>query len=270
MLIALHAAKVTSSSISWNWTAIGTVALAVLTFATLLYTVLATRRDRAQAKADRQDAEKRLDAERKAGDERVEAERKYAEKVRRRDRQIANVAALAGRVAGTQAHLAAIPGAVHRIGQGGQTTKDALAAIWSLRLGAWTEAAMLGTDKTAEAAADRYRALVALLGEASNAQLANRYPERDMDTLRNYVRWVLISLSNLAEDETVPTLAPGFPEIPLLGLAEDMPAWLPDPIPAEWDDMARADVPVRKSPQGMFGGGHKINSQGEATGALPG
>jgi hypothetical protein len=57
---------------------------------------------------------------------------------------------------------------------------------------------------------------------------------------------VLISLSTLAETETVPP-NDGGPVRPLFGLAAHMPAWLPDPIPAEWDDIAEADPPVRRS-----------------------
>lgn len=57
--------------------------------------------------------------------------------MRRRDRQMANIAVLVARVAEVQALLVAIPGAALRIGQGSKTVKDALAAISSLRHGAW-------------------------------------------------------------------------------------------------------------------------------------
>jgi hypothetical protein len=65
----------------------------------LLYTVLTTRRDRAQAAKDREDADKRLEAEREAGEQRLQDERAHEAEVRRRDRQIANVAVLVGYVA---------------------------------------------------------------------------------------------------------------------------------------------------------------------------
>jgi hypothetical protein len=121
--------------------------------------------------------------------------------------------------------------------------EDSLAAITSLRHGAWTEAAMLGTGEAAEAAADRYRTLVRLVDEAAHTE-ARAFPDRDMAALRNYARWVLISLRTLAEDETMPPNYGG-PVRPLFGLAAHMPAWLPDPIPPGWDDIAEADPPVR-------------------------
>jgi len=121
--------------------------------------------------------------------------------------------------------------------------EEALAAISSLRHGAWTEAAMLGTGVAAEAAADRYRTLVRLVDEAARM---HPFPDRDLETLRNYARWVLVSLRTLADDETVPPNVQG-PERPMLGLAEHMPAWLPSPIPPGWDDIAGADPPIRRS-----------------------
>jgi hypothetical protein len=130
-----------------------------------------------------------------------------------------------------------------------------------------TEAAMLGTGNAAEAAADRYRTLLRLLVEASNDRFDSHYPDRDRDTLRHYARWALISLSNLAENETVPQPAPGC-VTPQVG--SDLPAWLPDPLPPGWDEMGQADLPVRISAQFTFGGGNKINTQGQPTGALPG
>lgn len=46
---------------------------------------------------------------------------------------------------------------------------EVLAAINSLRRGAWTEAAMLGTGEAAEAVAERYRTLVRVIDHAGRA-----------------------------------------------------------------------------------------------------
>lgn len=130
------------------------------------------------------------------------------------------------------------------------TENYADSVMMSLRHGAWTEAAMLGTGEAAEQAADRYRTLVRLLDEATRTA---PFPDRDRDTLRNYARWVLISLRTLADSETVPSISGGSAQRPMLGLADHMPAWLPYPIPPGWDDIAEADPPVRRSSAGTNG-----------------
>lgn len=66
-----------------------------------------------------------------------------------------------------------------------------------------------------------------------------------MDTLLNYSRWVRISLRMLAENETVPPIYGGTPELPILGLADHMPAWLPHPLPPRWEEEAVIDAPTR-------------------------
>ena len=67
--------------------------------------------------------------------------------------------------------------------------------------------------------------------------------DRDIKSLKNYARWVLLSLRMLAENETVPPFSEGAPPYPMLGVEDGMPVWRPDPIPARWD-AAEADVPV--------------------------
>ncbi len=257
VLSLLVTARAVPAASSTDWTngatAIGTLALAALTFVTLAFTVVATTLERRQAARDRVAAEKRLEDERAAGEQRVRDERAHADEVRRRDRQVANVSVLVARVAELQAFMTGVPGSALRAGWArpsmsahsrSMADEEALHAISSLRHGAWTEAAMLGTGEAAEAAADRCRTLVRLVDEAARL---HPFPDRDLDTLRNYARWVLISLRTLAEDETVPPIYGGSPERPLLGLAEHMPAWLPNPIPAGWNDIAEADPPVHRS-----------------------
>lgn len=73
---------------------------------------------------------------------------------------------------------------------------EALGAIDSLRQGAWTEAAMLGTGAAAEEAAHRYRTLVQLVDEAASM---SPFSDQDEGSLLNYARWVQISLRMLAE-----------------------------------------------------------------------
>jgi hypothetical protein len=66
------------------WTAVGTIALAAVTFAALAYTIVMTMRERRQSAADRAEAAIRLTQEREAGDRRLREERDHAEG-RRRD-----------------------------------------------------------------------------------------------------------------------------------------------------------------------------------------
>jgi hypothetical protein len=68
------------------------MALAVVTFAALAYTIVAAARERRQSAADRAEAAVRLQEEREAGDRRLREERDYAEAVRRQDRQAADEA----------------------------------------------------------------------------------------------------------------------------------------------------------------------------------
>jgi hypothetical protein len=95
--------------------------------------------------------------------------------------------------------------------------------------------------------------------QADNAQmLARRHSEgpaldRDIRTLRNYARWVRISLVMLAEDGAVPPIAGGSPEVPLSGLAEHMPAWLPHPVPPGWTDEPDDELEPRALRPGTTG-----------------
>src|ERR1022692_1460647 len=178
MLILLYTPKPAppAGGINWDaWTAIGTLLLAVVTFATLIYAVIATTQERRQAKRDREAADARLIAEREAGDKRLQEERDHATELRRRERQIDNLAVLIARVAEIQAIAAKVPGTFLRVGRpsfSGRplTEPEELGPISSLRHGPWTEAAMLGTGKAATEAARRYRALVRLVDEAADTK----------------------------------------------------------------------------------------------------
>ena len=83
---------------------------------------------------------------------------------------------LIARVAEIQPAIATVSGAL--------TTHSAqeatLSAINSLRHGAWTDAAMLGTSDAAEEAADRNRTLVRLVDELPHAR-PPRHRDRDVD-----------------------------------------------------------------------------------------
>jgi hypothetical protein len=270
MLIALYAARTTASGISWNWTAIGTVALALATFAALGYTILATRRDRAQAARDRAEAEKNLREERAAGNGRLQAEQAHDADMRRRDRQIANAAALVARVAEIRSHMDGVPNAYLRASfssLGGSPVArrldepETLAAIASLKHGAWAEAAMLGTGKAAEVAAGRYRRLADLVDDAASEGSSTQ--DRDIRSLKNYARWVLITLRMLAENETVPPFTEGARAYPSLGDEEVKRAWRPDPIPAQWES-PEVDVPVPVGPWRIRSEGEPISSPADS------
>jgi hypothetical protein len=100
---------------------------------------------------------------------------------------------------------------------------------------------VLGRDDEAEEAAARYRYLVKLVEDLARKQPARPEGKRDVRAVRNYARWARISLRMLADDGTVPPIHGGSAQFPVLGLAEDMPAWLPHPLPPGWVDEADDD-----------------------------
>jgi cbb3-type cytochrome oxidase subunit 3 len=246
--LILEKTKPADTGINWDaLTAIGTLALAIVTLLTLAYAVWATGRERRQAASDREDAEKRLEDERQAGAQRLRDEREHAAEVRRRDRQIDNVAILVGRVAEMQAFIEKVPGTLLRANRPSMSGRlpadadEALRAINSLRHGAWTEATMLGTGEVAEEAAERYRTLVRLFDEASRIKTVT---DHDLIALRYYCRWVVLTLRTLAEDETVPPLYPGAARRPEFGVTDYKLIWKPVPWPPGWQDIAGADPPI--------------------------
>lgn len=256
-------APAAAHGLSWDWTAIGTVSLAGVTFVTLLFTIYQARQERRRAATDRATADQRLADERAAGEQRIRDERAHADDVRRRERLLDNASVLMHRVAELQPYLPTVPGTTLRgragtvpirggISNSVPNDEECRAAIASMRHGAWTEASMLGSGEAAQSAADRYRRLVRLVDEVAlgSAQL----PDRDIDSLRHYAMWVRITLRTLAASETVPTIYGGSAETPLLGLAEHMPAWLPNPIPDGWNDESEVDAPLRRSARAQVGG----------------
>jgi hypothetical protein len=258
---------------SWDWTAIGTVALAVVTFATLGYTIFSTRYDRRAADnraahdreaamqreaRDRADAEQRLREERYVSEQRIRDERAVAAEVQRRDAQRTSAIELIRRVAALQPLMNSVPALAQREQASSARRKlaelpvsphefrdlECRAAIESLRLGAWTEAAMLGTGDAAVTAADRYRQLVRLVDEAA---LTTPHRDRDVDALLNFATWVRITLRMLADDEIIPSIYGGAAETPVLGSGDSMPAWTPSPLPPEWVDEVSVNAPLRRS-----------------------
>lgn len=255
-------ASAAAHGLSWNWTAIGTVSLAGVTFVTLLFTIYQTKQERQQAAADRAEADRRLADERTAGEQRIRDERTHADDIRRHERLLDSTSALIQRVAVLQPYLPTVPGTTLR-GQVGATPfrgalsnsvpgdEECRGAIASLRHGAWTETSMLGGGEAAQSAADRYRRLVKLVDEA--ALRSTPLPDRDIDSLRHYAMWVRVTLRMLATTETVPPIYGGSADTPLLGLAEHMSAWLPNPIPDGWNDESEVDAPLRRSTKAQVG-----------------
>jgi hypothetical protein len=225
-------------------TAIGTVALAAATVVLVWYTVVSTRRDRADTEAragrDRADAERRLREERELSEKRVREERTVAADIRRRNRRRADAAALIRRVSSLQPLLGSVPSLTLRergdespfpggSSFNGPEDVQARESVELLRHGGWTEAAQLGTDDAAREAAVRYRQLVRLVDRATLGSLPPGH-FRVVDSLSNYSTWVRMSLQALAENDTVPRLGSCEQEFPDLE-AETTDAWKPGPEP---------------------------------------
>ena len=66
--------------------------------------------------------------------------------------------------------------------------------------------------------------------------------ERLVGLLRNYARWVRISLRMLAADGSVPRVHDGSPEYPRLGGDGDVPLWQPNPLPPGWYEQEVAET----------------------------
>lgn len=285
-IVYVDAVRTALRGISWNFTAIGTVLLAAATVGILIYTVMSTRRDRRDAEdraerdrqaaedraerdredaknrasRDRADAERRLQEERDLSERRIREERAEAAEIRRRDAQRVNAIDLVRRVAQVQPLMANVPSLALREGAGtspwaagafpgGPRDAECRSAIESLRHGAWTEVVLLGDGDAARKAGERYRLLVRLVDQAT---LTAERRDRDIDTMLNYATWVRISLRMLADNETVPEIVGG-PDQPVLGMAEHMPLWAPEPRPPGWDDELEVNAPLRRSSRANFG-----------------
>jgi len=100
---------------------VGTVSLALLTFITLVYTIIATTSERRHAATDRTTAEKRLTAERAAGEQRIRDERAHADEVRRRERQATRAVALISFIADLQHFMNVLPAASSHFRRSGRS-----------------------------------------------------------------------------------------------------------------------------------------------------
>lgn len=282
--LCLDGLRAALRGISWNWTAIGTVFLAVVTLAALVTTIVVTRQDRRRADEqaererseaakrearDRADADMRLQQERDASEQRIREEREQAAKIRRREAQRAHAIELIRLVALLQPLMASVPGVAVReaagsspFPRGSSFTRprdgEAWAAIESLRIGTWTEGAMLGGAGAARQAAERCRQLVRLVDEAART---TGLQDRDVDSLLNFGTWVRISLRMLAGDETVPPICGESAESPVLGQV-DLPPWVPNPLPPEWNEETAVNAPLRRSVMAHFGTGHSKTRTG--------
>jgi hypothetical protein len=227
-----------SRRISWDWTAIGTVGLALVTSVGLVISEMRLREERARS------------------DRAMQKEREEAADVRRRDRQRVDAIELIRHLTILQPLLTGVPALALRERRGsspfpgahsftGPEDLEARAAVELLRRGGWTEAALLGPDGAAREAADRYRQLVRLVDEATLSQPGDK---RDLviDALSNYSTWVRMSLQGLAENETVPTIGDGARKFPDLG-QEPGEAWKPNPEPPDWAAETKLNRPIRRS-----------------------
>jgi len=221
-----------------TWTAVGTLALAAVTFVALFVTIVVTREDRKRA-------DRNLTCERRLAEVRLKQERDHAERIRRRERQADNVRALLQRMAVLQPCLGTVPGVEARIGPSNliiprQSDEECREAMASLTHGALAEVPLLGADNAAQEAAARYRFFVGLVRAAAKDNSSDR--ERLAGTLRSYARWLKISLRMLAENQTVPMIQDGSTEYPVLGVPDDMPQWQPSPIPPGWHEEADTEI----------------------------
>lgn len=264
----MHPTLITAvdSSPRWTdvWTAWGTVALAGATL--LLATVTVgvyfadrvrsnkiLRSDRRRAEADRRTAMRRLQdertqaaerlhEEREIAERRLSAEREWAATQRRRERQIEAAGELLEYMADLPGWLVWIPGASlpHGAFPGGEYSMAAVETMRGLQRGAWTAAMKLDHPEGAE----RYRNLVHLvLTVAKHAPSDHR--DRDVHDLRNYTRWVRITLRELINTGDVPHID-DHERIPKLDRKNDIP-WFPsNPVPPGWhEDIETDDADVR-------------------------
>ena len=210
-----------------EWTAIGTLALAAVTVAAITSTIIITKQDRKRA-----DEQRREEREHSAA--MLREERDHAEEVRRRERQADNARILLQRVVILQPYYDSIPGMSIGASMAGAPPPGRPEAIESLQHGALAEVPLLGGDDAAQTVAERYRQLVQLIYAVANDNGSDR--GWLAATLKAYARWVRITLRMLAENQTVPPIHAGSPEIPLLGIPADMPFWQPNPIPPGWNE----------------------------------
>jgi hypothetical protein len=261
-------------SIKWTdeWTAVGTVALAAVTVATVIVTVFLARRDRKDQAARLEDerrrgeveraaAEQRLREERDLADERLREERDAAERQRFRERQINIAAMLMERIAALHPfwRRAAVPAYQYIPGRD-VVAEAAEAAIESLQAGARSDALMLGDPVCSQLYITLARLVASAhtgqwlkkaseaLGHDLEAAERNALVERTTHDLRRYSRYVRLWLAKLIAGEPVPEEAfgptglRGAPDAPFLNGQHATLYWSPMLVPDGWQDDTSVDA----------------------------
>jgi len=256
-----------------QWTAYGTVGLAVVTVLGLGLSLWGERRARKigdkrlreeqeRAQEDREAAEQRLREEREESDRRIREERAAADHRQLRERQIKNATELLHRIADLHPYLPVLP-----LLRGHRSSRDPFAdrlaecrdAVLSLQRGAETEVHALHNRQAAELYRT-YVQLVLAVREGSWAQQLDqlKHPElgqaqeklcaRIEGDLRRFALYVRLWLEVLIEGDEIPqdVLGPlasvGSPSIPVLGNPPEYGAfWNPQSIPPRWYDYLQLD-----------------------------
>jgi hypothetical protein len=221
-----------------DWTgvlAIGTFALVVVTVGATIYQNLRENRLRQeerknaneQLENERKQADQRLKDERLIAEDRIRDEREFAARERVRDRQAVRAGVLLGRVANLRLNLRLLwsfQGPTPESFAKWDAALDALLA--NLKEGAHVDAPLLGHKVVAE----RYTNLVRLM----LAQGSVEAPAENISDLRNYAKFVKLSLIALVDGADIPSLesesVPRVHRIP-----GDGELWHPNPIPPGWD-----------------------------------
>ncbi|WP_370969230.1 hypothetical protein [Amycolatopsis sp. cg9] len=248
-----------------------TVALAASTVATLLYSVITTRRDRKdadrriqeqrdydsrRAQQDQADAEARLEAERKAADRRLTDERMYTEKARQRERQQDSATRLLVRIASLLPLMNRVPNVFDTVSFAlggprtvGETPCETESAVEGLRFGGFADLPGLRDVRATE----QYRRLVHLVLTAARSehQKSETNPEGRQEhsklvaqDLWRYATFVRLSLEHLIEEGE--SLDPGEGgagvSFPMLNRRlGDKSLWYPTNVPRGWQDAVSHD-----------------------------
>ena len=179
-----------------------TVALAALTFCTLIATIVITVADRRAAQKrllkELDDAERRMREELGDAERRMREEREYAENVRLRQRELDTVADLVDRIVAIMPYLDVVPNLNADLDSkpGSKSSwetqlrrQEARSEVLSLRRGADVQAARLRNPGGAE----QYRTLVRLVNSAA-AGVPTELCDRVTADLCHYALFVRLSL----------------------------------------------------------------------------
>lgn len=245
-----------------------TVGLAVVAVATLMYSVIATKRDRKdadrriqeqrdydsqRAQRDHADAEARLEAERRAADQRLADERLHTEKTRQRERQQDSATRLLVRIASLLPLMNWVPNVLHIVGGGpvrvGEEHFEAERAVEGLRFGGFADLPGLRDVRATE----QYRKLVHLVLTAARNEHEKSGTDPEVRHERSklvaldlwrYATFVRVSLENLIEQGE--SLDPGEGgagiSFPMLNRGPgDRSLWSPTNVPQSWQDAISND-----------------------------